>query len=356
MFNKLYNIFAKGLVQGYSNSLERRLKYSYAPDIIDRYKELPLFLNSWQAVCMIDEIKLNKILSKNIMGEDIVIWKDDNNKISVMQAHCPHLGAHLASGGDIFDNNIRCAFHHHCFDSKGQCTNKKKEKIFTYPLNIQGGIVFAWFHAEKKEPTWTLPNLFIDENNREWTTSHAQLNGTRVPSHPMTFIENGADINHGIKLHNLCHKDTEFNIKDEEISLKYIREKEEKGHIKLTAYGPFILSYDFEFTYRLKGYSRMLMLLQLMPDGSFIAHRIKMKQKDIDTWYMRMFYFGVSIVTEFKLFKAFITEDQLIMINRKYVDKPNYDKEDMFIPKFRKWYKQFYPIDKKKIKPLKKVA
>jgi len=350
MLKQIYKSLSKGIVQIYSNHLEKKLDYSYAPSVKDRYNELPLYLNSWQAVCMIDEVKPTKILSKNIMGEDIVIWKDGNNHISVMKAHCPHLGAHLASGGDIINNNIRCAFHHHCFDLKGQCRHKKKERIFTYPLDIQGGIVFAWFHSELKEPSWTLPNLLIDENNKEWMICHSELNGTRVPSHPMTFIENGADINHGIKLHNLCHKDTKFNINNEEISLKYIREREDKGHIKLTAYGPFILSYDFEFKYYFKGYSRMLMLLQLMPDGSFIANRIKMKQKHIDKWYMKIFYFVVSIITEFKLFKAFLTEDQLIMINRKYLHKPNYDKEDKFIPKFRKWYKQFYPISKREEK------
>ena len=347
MINKLYNIFARKIVQIYSNYLAKKLDYPYATSVIDRYKALPTFLNSWQVVCMVDEIKSNKIISKNIMGEDIIIWKS-NNEISVMEAHCPHLGCHMASDGKIIANNIRCAFHHHYFDSKGQCTHKKNERIFTYPLDIQGGIVFAWFHSEREEPVWKLPNLLIDENSIEWTVSHTALKGTVVPSHPITFIENGADINHGIKLHNLCHKDIEFSINNETISLKYIREQKEKGHIKLTAYGPFILSYDFEFTYHFKGYSRMLMLLQLMRDGSFIAHRIKMKQKYINKFHMKLFYFGVSIMTEFKLFKAFITEDQLIMINRKYLDKPNYDKEDMFIPRFRKWYKQFYPKAKEK--------
>jgi len=341
--NKLYNSIARSVVHIYSNYLQKKLDYQYAPTIKERYKELPTFLNSWQAVCMVSEVKSKKIISKNIMGEDIVIWKNDNNEISVMKAHCPHLGGHLASGGEIIDNNIRCAFHHRCFDYKGNCTEAKQKNIFSYPLDIQGGIIFAWFHSEQKEPTWKLPNLLIDENNREWKISHAELKGTQVPSHPMTFIENGADINHGIKLHNLCHKDTEFNIDNEAITLKYIRDKKEKGHIKLTAYGPFILSYDFEFTYHFKGYYRMLMLLQLMPDGSFIAHRIKMNHKYIDKFHMKMFYFGVSVIAELKLFKAFMTEDQLIMINRKYLAKPNYDKYDTFIPKFRKWYKQFYP-------------
>jgi phenylpropionate dioxygenase-like ring-hydroxylating dioxygenase large terminal subunit len=277
------------------------------------------------------------------MGKDIIIWENSSDEISVMDAYCPHLGAHLASGGKIVGDNIRCAFHHHKFNKKGYCVNKKNEYIYSYYLDIQGGIVFAWFHYAQEKPSWKLPNLLLDENNREWAISHTRLHGTRIPSHPMTFIENGADINHGIKLHGLCHKDTEFEVIDEKIYLRYIRNKESKGSIKLSAYGPFILSYDFNFTYYFKGYSRMLMLLQLNSDGSFIAHRIKMKHKKLDKFHMKLFYFGASIMTELKLFKAFITEDQLIMINRKYLSNPNYDKEDMFIPKFRKWYKQFYP-------------
>jgi len=349
MLEKIYNPLSKGIVQLYNYYLTKKLDYPYATTISSRYKELPTFLNSWQVICMESEVKSNKIISKNIMGEDIIIWKDDNNKISVMEAHCPHLGAHMASGGEIIDNNIRCAFHHRSFDSHGKCTGHKQKSIFTYSIDIQGGIIFAWFHEKREEPIWRLPNLLIDEKNREWVVSHTELKGTFVPSHPMTFIENGADINHGIKLHNLCHKDTEFNVNNEIISLKYIREKEEKGHIKLTAYGPFILSYDFEFTHYFKGYARMLMLLQLMPDSSFIAHRIKLKHKSIDTFHMKLFYFLASVVTEFKLFKAFLIEDQLIMINRKYLHRPNYDKEDRFIPKFRKWYKQFYPIQSSKL-------
>lgn len=338
---KMYETISRRAVQSYSDRLHKKLAYDNAPNLKERFKDQPTFLNGWHPICMEKELKKNTIVSKNLMGVDIIVWKDEKGTTSIMDAHCPHLGVHLASGGEILNDEIRCAFHHRCFNTKGKCSVKGQKGVDAYPVRINGGIVFAWIHKDKLEPTWEIPNLEIDEDHTEWKIVHEELKGVRVSNHPSTFIENGVDYNHAVKLHGLCHSHSTVEEDGEVLKAHLIRLEKDKGEIKIRAYGPFIIEYNFKFKFVINIKYRFLMVLQFNKDGSFMAHRIKMKPKKYKNIRERIFYSGVFIYTEYKLFKAFMSEDHLIMVNRKHLEKPNYDKEDKYIPKFRKWYKQF---------------
>lgn len=44
-------------------------------------------------------------------GEQVVVFRDQEGKASVLEAYCPHLGANLAVGGRVVGNCIECPFH-----------------------------------------------------------------------------------------------------------------------------------------------------------------------------------------------------------------------------------------------------
>ena len=45
-----------------------------------------------------------------LLGEDLVAFRDSNNKIGVVEAHCPHRGASLCFGRNE-ECGIRCVYH-----------------------------------------------------------------------------------------------------------------------------------------------------------------------------------------------------------------------------------------------------
>ena len=39
----------------------------------------------------------------------------------MLDAFCPHMGAHLGFGGEVVGNSIKCPFHGWSFDREGKC-------------------------------------------------------------------------------------------------------------------------------------------------------------------------------------------------------------------------------------------
>jgi len=223
------------------------------------------------------------------------------------------------------------------------CTNKKRVSLKSYQVVVRLGIVFAWFHERGEKPSWEIPDLETDKDGRRWGTSHDVFRGIVVPAHPIEFIENGVDYHHAVKLHGFCHEGSSMTPNDETLSVEFRHQDKDKGTINIHAYGPFIIDYNVNYVIRgKKVHSRFLMLLQFNNNGMFRAHRIKLFRLDHDESFIdRQIRRLIFIVNEVKLFKAFMKEDQLIMINRKYMTNPDYDRHDLYSAGFRQWYSQF---------------
>ncbi len=347
MLKSTYNQLSNLVLNAYSKKLKEKHNYAYASDMKERYKGVSFFINGWQVVCMESEVPAKEVVSKNIMGRDIVIWKNSNNEVTVQSATCPHFGVHLGSGGKVKKDKIICPFHHRGFNKSGACSMKKQNPLYTYPIDINGGIVFAWFHSSFAEPSWALPRLETDYLGNKWKIQHNKMQGVNVPAHPIEFIENGVDFSHAIKLHGLCHEDTKMHEDKETLSIRLKRGRKEKGNININAYGPFVIDYNINFHWKWPVNHRFLVLLQMMSDGSFTAHRVKMKEVNRpNSISEHLFRKGVFIFNEIKVFKTFMQEDHLIMLNRKFLHEPDYDEDDIYSQDFRKWYSQFYPSDK----------
>jgi phenylpropionate dioxygenase-like ring-hydroxylating dioxygenase large terminal subunit len=53
-----------------------------------------------------------------LLGEDLVAFRASNNKIGVVEAHCPHRGASLYFGRNV-ECGIRCVYHGWKFEVDG---------------------------------------------------------------------------------------------------------------------------------------------------------------------------------------------------------------------------------------------
>lgn len=130
-------------------------------------------------------------------GRDLVAYRGESGEAHVVDAYCPHLGAHLGHGGCVEGESIRCPFHRWRFDAEGRCDEvpgspitPDKARLRTYPVKEQNGTVFVFFDPARGAP-WDLPEL--DEDG--WTPPRV-IHWKRLRTHPQEIFENTVDVAH----------------------------------------------------------------------------------------------------------------------------------------------------------------
>jgi phenylpropionate dioxygenase-like ring-hydroxylating dioxygenase large terminal subunit len=141
-----------------------------------------------------------------VLGEDLVLFRDEFGKIGLLGEHCPHRGASLEYG-DIEDGGLRCPYHGWLFDVSGRCLEMpaepkdskfcEKVKHLSYPVRELGGLIFAYMGPKKEDPP-PLPNYApLVDRGSQWQIEpvrHADYNW-------FNFFENSADPAHVCILH-----------------------------------------------------------------------------------------------------------------------------------------------------------
>ena len=113
-----------------------------------------LLRNYWQPVALVDELEGKRPLKAvKLLGQDLVLFRDEDGRYGLLDRDCPHRGADLAYGR-IEDGGLRCAFHGWLFDVRGQCLQTPAEpdgsklagriRQRSYPVVEKSGILFAW--------------------------------------------------------------------------------------------------------------------------------------------------------------------------------------------------------------------
>jgi phenylpropionate dioxygenase-like ring-hydroxylating dioxygenase large terminal subunit len=108
----------------------------------------------WQPAALVDELAGNRpVKAVRLLGEDLVIFKDDKGRYGLIGRHCPHRGTDLAFGR-LEDGGLRCSFHGWLFDVAGKCLETPAEpegsnlcanvRHKSYPVVEKSGILFAY--------------------------------------------------------------------------------------------------------------------------------------------------------------------------------------------------------------------
>ncbi|MFN3429186.1 MAG: Rieske 2Fe-2S domain-containing protein [Candidatus Sericytochromatia bacterium] len=155
--------------------------------------------NHWYIACEATELKA-KPLSRKILGEPIVLFRDGEGKASALVDRCPHRNVQL-SGGKVVEGKLQCPYHGWEFDRSGCAVYipslTEGEKIpstactRTYSLLEQDGYVWVWVgDAEpgEKKP-FSLPHL----NEAGWANMRIK---TTIPNAVDNVIENFIDCPH----------------------------------------------------------------------------------------------------------------------------------------------------------------
>ena len=113
-----------------------------------------LLRSYWQPVAASEEMPPGGApLPIRIMGEDLVLFRDDKDRLGLIGQHCAHRGTDL-SYGRIEDGGLRCLYHGWLFDITGKCLDQPAEpadKKFchkvrhtAYPVQEKGGCIWTY--------------------------------------------------------------------------------------------------------------------------------------------------------------------------------------------------------------------
>lgn len=171
----------------------------------------PGFPNGWHCVCNAVDLEGGAVKSISALGQDMVAFRGENGVVGVLDAFCPHLGAHLGSGGCVVGDTLRCPFHGWQFDASGACTHIPYNKLESVPERARTkaylvreimGRVFIWFDAEGRPPQWELKCHEAVERGLE--TGEYYLGTTRqmeFAQHSCEMHMNSSDPHHFDTLH-----------------------------------------------------------------------------------------------------------------------------------------------------------
>ncbi len=165
----------------------------------------PAYGNGWFRAIWSSELGPGDVVPLHRFGRDFVLFRDEAGDPHLLDAHCPHLGAHLGHGGRVEGRAIRCPFHAWLWGADGACLEipyarriPPGARIRSWPVVERNGIVFFWHHVADEPPSFEIPAL-PPCSAGGWTPF--EVRKYRIRSHWVDMNENAVDFAHFVTVH-----------------------------------------------------------------------------------------------------------------------------------------------------------
>lgn len=158
----------------------------------------------WQPIALAAELETTRrIRPVRVLGKDLVLFRDEEQRLGLVDRDCPHRGADLAYGR-LEDGGLRCLFHGWLFDVTGKCLETPAEpaasrfcdrvSVRSYPVMERGGIVFG-FLGDAEPPALPALDCFVAPD------SHVFAFKGMIECNWLQALEVGIDPAHASFLH-----------------------------------------------------------------------------------------------------------------------------------------------------------
>lgn len=334
----------------------------------------PVYPNGWFSVAESRDLKTGDVRPLTVLGQNLVLFRGEDGTSHILDAYCPHLGAHLGAGGKVIGGCIECPFHGWRFrGSDGRCTGipyaekvPEFSKVKAWATRELNGHIYLWFHAEGKEPYWEpeeVPEITRKQFVYRGRSEHY------VRAHIQEIPENGADVAHLAQVHQanlLAGSDIRkmngnviwdigthvweaswqpgeapkahiANLKVEH-SLKLFRKFNLISlKVNVRQIGPALVHLEFNTPF-----GRAVLFHHVTPVEPLLqklTHAL-FCDPSMPHLYSRLILYGEAVMVE---------RDIAIWNHKVFMHKPLLVKEDKFIAKMRRWYSQFYSENSPKL-------
>jgi len=161
-------------------------------------------------VCLIEEVSEpdGTPVKAKVFGEDLVVFRDTNGRVGVMDEYCPHRRVSLVFGRNE-NCGLRCLYHGWKMDVDGNIVERVSEpaipianlnaappKHLAYPTKEWGGFVWAYMGPPDTQPAFEAP---------AWApTADVQVTIAKViiPCNWAQILEGAIDSAHSSSLHS----------------------------------------------------------------------------------------------------------------------------------------------------------
>lgn len=152
----------------------------------------------WMPIAGVSELDAGAVRPLRLLGEDLVLYRDNSGTFGLVDRQCPHRRADL-SYGFVEKCGLRCSYHGWLFDETGQCIEqpyedtvqpqvrfREKIKIKSYPVEPHAGLVWAYLGPQ---PSPLLPNW----EPFTWKNGFIQIAIAEIPCNWVQCQENSID-------------------------------------------------------------------------------------------------------------------------------------------------------------------
>jgi len=197
----------------------------------------------WLPACMVEEVAEadGAPARARLLGVDLVVFRDTQGRVGVLDEKCPHRGASLAFGRNE-DCGLRCLYHGWKFGVDGEIQEMASEpadsrmrnlKARAYPAHEAGGFVWVWMGDVDNVRPFQAPAWAPSPTTRiSIVKIHAACNWAQV-------LEGSIDSAHSSSLHstNMPTAEVEGSTATETAWLRPSNDKAPKLEVELTDYG-----------------------------------------------------------------------------------------------------------------------
>jgi 3-ketosteroid 9alpha-monooxygenase subunit A len=314
------------------------------------------FPRGWFMIADAAALDGGRTLPLRFFGRDFVLYRGkDSGKPVLLDAYCPHTGAHLArsrSGADtdrVMGDTIRCPLHGWRFGDDGQCVHipnadaadiPSTARVKAWPVTEGMGAIFVWHDPAGGEPDYPVPHLteWDDPSWVRWKFDDCGI----LNSHPVEVVDNIVDHAHQAPIHGqaVTYFEVEFDghhAKQREggNSRTALSEDGSLLTIDATYHGPAILLTAMGGQYP----SYFLIAHTPVDDGAVqVWHATLVKSQNTvataDDVAMARAFQAASLAAFMQDFEVWSAKRPAVEIMRIPADGP-YGQN-------RKWYRQFY--------------
>ncbi len=299
--------------------------------------------NGWFAVAWSRDLQPGEVKRLHYFERDLVLFRGRSGQAIVLDAYCPHLGAHLAEGGRVMGDTIRCPFHGWRYDASGTCVEipyckriPPKARVRGWDVVERNEMIFVWHHAEQKPPDWEVPTV-AEIEDPDWT--EYRTFDLEVPVHMQDMAENNCDPVHFHYVHSAtAPPDSQMEYGEDG---RFFRISSQNEHE--TPYGTFQMELERDSwglgltTVRMTGIpgAGLLMFSSTTPID---------RDHTISRWLFTTTRNMADVAGEdfIEGMSTGVLQDMQIWKNKVHRANPVFCEEDKYLAEFRRWTRQFY--------------
>lgn len=159
------------------------------------------FAIGWYWVVASLDLPRSGVARANVQGREVVAWRGADGVAHVVDAYCPHMGAHLGDG-KVEGDGLRCFFHAWKFAGDGTlvdipCMKKPvAARIRSWPTAERYGMVWVWTGESPEHDLPRVPEHAADDPG-EWRVAGY----FQKACHPNVMMINAIDAQHFNSVH-----------------------------------------------------------------------------------------------------------------------------------------------------------